>query len=126
MKKALFVTLLCIFVATATLTLMGISGQATIRDRYLVPLFTSLILEIVGVVIGFVKQPDFLSETLEKDLQKYKPAKDAGRVLATLWKYQNIHFAGGTTGRWGMALPPDSVQIPRSEERRVGKECRSR
>jgi len=50
-QDILFYVFLVIFVVTAALTLLGITNRIRIRDKFLWPLFTSLLLELVGVVI---------------------------------------------------------------------------
>lgn|GEM_PF-3897741 len=47
-------TMVAIFVATAILTLAALPGWVKIRDDYLKALFASLLLEVVGCIVGFV------------------------------------------------------------------------
>ena len=112
MKKALFYLFLAIFGITAIVTVLGITGFVTVKDAYLTPLFWSLLIEVIGAIIAIYRRADFLSDGLERDLQKYSPSKDAGRVLATLWAYQRQHCGSDKNNRWGMALPPDTAQMP--------------
>lgn len=55
MKKALFYAFLAIFVATAAVTLLGITGVVAIDEFYLRGLFAALLLELVAVVIGLFR-----------------------------------------------------------------------
>jgi hypothetical protein len=55
----LFYTFLGIFVATAAVTLLGITGAVAIEDFYLKGLFGALLLELVGAVIGLYKAAPF-------------------------------------------------------------------
>jgi hypothetical protein len=48
----LFVVFMCIFCATATITILGIIGKLQIRDGFLKALFTALILEVVGIIVA--------------------------------------------------------------------------
>jgi hypothetical protein len=112
MKKALFYTFLGIFIVTAGVTLLGIAGLIRVNDKYLTPLFYSLIIELVGVVIAIARRADFLNESPERDLKKYRPSADAGRVLGTLWTYQIQHCGYDKSKLWAMTLPPDRAQIP--------------
>jgi hypothetical protein len=59
MKKHLFYTFLSIFVATAVITLLGVVKVVDIEEGYLQVLFTSLIIELVGSVIGLYRTTDF-------------------------------------------------------------------
>jgi len=73
MKSALFYTFLAIFVATAAVTLLGITGVVAIDDFYLKGLFGALLLELVGAVIGLYKATPF-----------FQPKSDGARDLAPL------------------------------------------
>ncbi|MGD0020226.1 MAG: hypothetical protein ABSD62_13315 [Candidatus Limnocylindrales bacterium] len=73
MRKALFYTFLAIFVATAAVTLLGITGVVAIGDFYLKGLFSALLLELVGAVIGLYKATPFF--------QPQGPAPLWGRIL---------------------------------------------
>lgn len=53
--RILFYVFLSIFVATAIITLLGISGYLSIKDDYLTKLFYSLVLEVVGGIIALFK-----------------------------------------------------------------------
>ena len=88
MKKALFYAFLLMCIGTAIVTLLGISNVVKIEKDYLKPLFYLVIIQLAGVVIAMYKSGDLLSEHPNKDLHKYRPSKDAGRVLATLWTFQ--------------------------------------
>lgn len=55
MKNALFYAFLGIFVATAAVTLLRITGVVAIDEFYLRGLFAALLLELVGVVIGLFR-----------------------------------------------------------------------
>jgi hypothetical protein len=59
-RTTLFVTFVAIFLATAVLTLLGITGVLEIREGYLNALFTSLILEIVAAVLALFRSLSFL------------------------------------------------------------------
>lgn len=47
----LFYSFIAIFIATAIITLLGITGKIKVAKRYLNPLFTGLILEVVAAVV---------------------------------------------------------------------------
>lgn len=55
MKKYLFFTFLLIFLATAAITLGGITGLIPIDKGYLDKLFITLIVEVIGSVIALFK-----------------------------------------------------------------------
>jgi len=59
MINYLFFTFLGIFVATAVVALLGITKRVNIDDKYLTPLFLSLILEVAGAIILLFGAADF-------------------------------------------------------------------
>lgn len=59
MKNHFFYAFLIIFLATAIITLLGISEVIHIQEFYLKGLFGALLIELVGVVIGLYKKTDF-------------------------------------------------------------------
>ncbi|ELV8627365.1 hypothetical protein QNF03_004098, partial [Vibrio cidicii] len=63
MKKHLFYTFLYLFIATAVITLAGITRLIPIDDFYLKGLFYSLILELSGAVIFVYRKADFFDDT---------------------------------------------------------------
>lgn len=63
MVYTLFYVFLAIFVATATVTLLGITKRINIDKEYLKPLFTALILEVVGAVIALFAAADFFGDS---------------------------------------------------------------
>lgn len=66
MKKHLFYTFLSIFVVTALITLLGIIQAIQIDEFYLKGLFGTLILELMGALIGLFKGTDFFPDANEK------------------------------------------------------------
>ncbi len=63
--QVLFWIFIVIFSVTAIITLLGITGVIkTIKDKYLNALFTALIIEVVGAVIGAFKSID-LEQTVK-------------------------------------------------------------
>jgi hypothetical protein len=58
-RAILFYSVIAIFVATAILTLLGISGVVAIEDRFLQVLFTALVVELVAAVVGLFKATDW-------------------------------------------------------------------
>lgn len=62
MKKHLFYTFLGIFVATAIVTLLGITKVLIIDDKYLMPLVTALLIELVGAVVAMYKGTNFFDD----------------------------------------------------------------
>src|ERR1041385_3460502 len=68
-RSVLFVTFVAIFVATAALTLLGITNVIPIRDGYLNTLFTSLILETVGAVIALFRSTSFTGGPSAADIK---------------------------------------------------------
>ena len=64
-RAVLFFTFLAIFLATAVVTLLGLTGQVSIDPKHLNALLTALILEVVVAVIGLFKRTSmFASERL--------------------------------------------------------------
>lgn len=61
MKQHLFYTFLAIFVATAAIALLGITGALAIPDFYLKSLTAALLIELVGAVIVMYKKVDFFA-----------------------------------------------------------------
>lgn len=75
MKRHLFYTFLSIFIATASVTLLGITKAVSIDDKYLTPLFGALLIELVGTVIGMYRGVNFFddektSQSKDTDLPK--------------------------------------------------------
>jgi len=64
-RAVLFYSVIGIFVATAVLTLMGLIGKVSIAEQYLKPLFTTLIIQLVAVVIGLFKMTDWFGTEWE-------------------------------------------------------------
>ena len=91
----------------------GLIGWIKIEAFYLKTLFGSVLLEIAGAVILLYKKVDFFRESVERDLDKYRPNQEAKKVLATFWSYQIHSFGGDTSRRWGARLPADRHAIPR-------------
>ncbi len=61
--QILFYTFIVIFGITAVITILGITGVIkTIHKKYLNALFTALIIEVIGAVIGVFKSADFFQE----------------------------------------------------------------
>src|SRR6266478_2726004 len=59
LKETLFFTFLGIFAATACVTLLGVAQKLKIQSKYLTVLFTALLIELAGAVIGLFKATDF-------------------------------------------------------------------
>lgn len=59
MKKTLFFTFILLFVATATITLLGLINLINIDSEYLEKLFYLLIVEVISPVIVLFKTTDF-------------------------------------------------------------------
>lgn len=66
MLITLFVTFLVIFIATAVITLLGITQRIAVPREYLKPLFAALILEVVGTVIALFSSGNFLGESAQQ------------------------------------------------------------
>ena len=62
MKRHLFYTFLVIFVATATVTLLGITGVITISSGYLTALVTAFLVELAAAVIALFTRTDFYAD----------------------------------------------------------------
>lgn len=59
MKRHLFYLFLVIFASTAIITLLGIAEIVSINDFYLKGLYTTLLVELIGTVIGLFKTARF-------------------------------------------------------------------
>ena len=70
MVYVLFFLFLAIFAATAVVTLLGITKRLSIEEKYLKPLFTALILEVVGAVIVLFVAADFFGHTAEEFIER--------------------------------------------------------
>ena len=82
MKKHLFYTLLLIFIATAIVTLCGVTGVLSIKDEYLQPLIAALLIEIAVAIIGLFRKTEFFSENIPTHGQSLDGEKDFGVVQA--------------------------------------------
>jgi len=67
MKKHLFYTFLFLFIATAVITLGGITRLIPIDEFYLKGLFVSLILELCGAVIFMYRKANFFDDPPKSD-----------------------------------------------------------
>ena len=67
MQQVLFYTILSIFVATAILTLLGISKKIEIEDKYLNGLYKALLLELVAAVLFLFASTDFFNQSGNND-----------------------------------------------------------
>ena len=74
MKKHLFYTFLFLFIATAVITLAGITRLIPIDEFYLKGLFGSLILELCGAVIFMYRKADFFDDTPESNPHPSPPS----------------------------------------------------
>lgn len=87
MQQILFFSFLIIFVATAVITLLGITKRIAIHREYLKPLFSSLILELVAAVILLFTKTGFFSPSAE-DFIKKMPARfqnlETGEAIASI------------------------------------------
>src|ERR1035441_8675206 len=92
------------------------------------------IVEKSPVMISIVRAPDFIYELVNPAFQALAPGKEfLGRRFADVWAeiseplvgvLQNVIDTGRT---FQLEDAPYTIERqPRSEERRVGKECRSR
>ncbi len=63
MQQALFYTILSIFIATAILTLLGISKKIEIEDKYLNGLYKALLLELIAAVLYLFASTDFFNQS---------------------------------------------------------------
>jgi len=73
--KILFIVFISIFTVTAIITLLGITNLIKgIREKYLTPLFTALILEVVAAVILLFKNQDFSNSKTIPDIFYQKSA----------------------------------------------------
>lgn len=63
MQQVLFYTILSIFVATAILTLLGISKKIEIEDKYLSGLYKALLLELIAAVLFLFASTDFFNQS---------------------------------------------------------------
>lgn len=62
MKKHLFYSLLFVFLATAIVTLLGVTGMILVKEPYLGWLVTAFLIEGAGVTYTIVKGTNFFSE----------------------------------------------------------------
>lgn len=63
MMQVLFYTIMTIFLATAIITLLGITKKLVIPPKYLTPLFSSLVLELVAAVLYLFSNTNFFGST---------------------------------------------------------------
>ncbi len=74
MQHVLFYTILGIFLATAAVTLLGITKKIDIHREYLKPLFSALILELVAAIILLFGKTDFFGPSV-KDFRESLPER---------------------------------------------------
>lgn len=65
MQQALFYSILAIFITTAIVTLLGVTGRVKIQREHLKPLFASLILELVALLILLLSTINFFGVSTE-------------------------------------------------------------
>ena len=58
-RETLFFSVIAIFIATAIVTLGGITGKLAIPDRYLNALVGALIIQLAASVVGLFKSTDW-------------------------------------------------------------------
>lgn len=66
-KNILFYSLLVIFVISALIALGGITKLIDIEEGYLGPLFTAVILEVIGCIIYFARTSNIMEEPKKED-----------------------------------------------------------
>ncbi len=94
MKEALFYSFLAIFVATAVVTLLGLTGYLKIRTEFLKALVASLVLELAVSVIALYRATDFFDGV---KFERYvKPNQQE-----YIWKDAKIRFSYPRTG-WSL------------------------
>ena len=88
MKAHLFYTILFLFIITAIVTILGITKVIIIDEFYLKGLFASLLLELVGAVIGLYQKADFFEDGSSKknsmeneEIKIYSVNKNDNEVL---------------------------------------------
>jgi hypothetical protein len=91
MRESLFYTFLAIFAATAWVTLLGVTQRIRIERRYLNVLFTALLIELAGAVIGLFKTTDFFPTAAAGEVVNEPTLRD--RLVGTRWMYSD---SGGT------------------------------
>jgi len=86
----LYYSVIAIFVATAAIAILGITGSLTINQEYLDVLFTALVIELVAAVIGLFKSTTWFGlnklvevEEIEGDWWQmiHKPGENAIGLL---------------------------------------------
>lgn len=75
MLNTLFYTFISVFVATAVVTLLGITNLISIEEVYLRKLFYSLIVGSIGPVIVLFKRTNFFPKTVTKRVVVYLKPK---------------------------------------------------
>lgn len=66
-KNILFFTLLILFVVTAVITLLGITGKIHIEDKYLMALSTAFLVELAAAVYGWSKHGNLLEDVKSEE-----------------------------------------------------------
>jgi hypothetical protein len=69
MKTHLFYSFLAIYLITAALALIGITGILSIRDGYLAPLMSAFLIESAGAVVAVFRRADFFSPEPSANLE---------------------------------------------------------
>ncbi len=93
----LFYVFVAIFIATAAVTLLGITKRISIDQEYLKPLFTALILEVVGAVIALFAGADFFGDTaagftstLPVEVRSDTSDVSRTKIKDLVFQYQNL------------------------------------
>ena len=79
----LFFVFIVIFLATGTITLLGLIKKVDIEGKYLNRLFIVLILEVVGAVVGLFGSADFFGTSADDFIANLPPEVQAGSIEAT-------------------------------------------
>lgn len=61
-REALFYSVISIFLITAIVTLLGVTEIIPIKSKYLTVLFSALIIELIGAVLGLFKATDWFGK----------------------------------------------------------------
>ena len=81
MLQFLFYSILTIFIATAAITLLGISKKLDIDDKYLNGLYKALLLELVAAVLFLFSQTDFFGQKSLSAVAETAPSSELSLQL---------------------------------------------
>ncbi len=86
----LFIVFVSIFIATAIITLLGVTEKLHVKPEYLKPLFATLIIELIGVVISQYDSKIFAAENNSISITALPTFHQSATVEQSIKSIENV------------------------------------